>query len=1388
MHRPDYFDEIQQNSFSLWRQLEQNRELAAPWHQLFKQVQSPRHVLSELLQNADDAEATEVTVRLQDGMFSFAHNGRDFSRDDFASLCRFGYSNKRLLRTIGFRGIGFKSTFSLGDTVELITPTLAIAFHKTRFTLPQWLDGRKTSAGLTQILVKFADEQRQKELENNITEWLNSPFSLLFFNHIRSLRLGEKELSWKNLGNGPVPGSEKMTLNGDHAPYLVIRSDTEPFPDEALNEIDEERLLEIGESANLPPCKVELVLGAPGQLFVVLPTGVRTSLSFAVNAPFIQDPARLKIKDPEISFTNRWLLERIGRLAAQTMLQWLESENLDLLERAKSYDLMPGSDGQDNTLEYSCKMVIEKAFLSVVQGQPYVLTDKGDLTLSGKSAIVPEILWDIWSDAQIAEILKEEGESPLLLSRYVNEINRTKLSANKAVSSFEPDDVMNILTRMTPPKPTSWASLLELWNFAGRWRYSWKYKILNIYPVRGRDILLTANKVVRLGEKKLLQSDDDWNFLSEYLLVLDVNWLRFLTEQRRISEDANNDSLREKVTASDQLLNRAELDKPSNVDLVLEKVAEVIFASQSLSLKDYVRITQIASRLNAKTGSSFKFFTQDGQLRSLSETILFDEKGLLEEFIPPTLRKRVLLQEQYSKDFLSCTREEWLKWIDSGNAGVRSFIPISKKSQSIYGESRISKEVEDRGQPSDAIGYQYKTSTYTLDDWDFPAEYWKYWKACAQDDASFWTRLVEQILSHRAIWEPAQTARAFHVATTGNKKPLVYKPLLPTWILEFQKLPCMRDTRGNYFVPRDLMCRTQQTEPLMDVEPFVDARLDTEASRPLLILLGVRDTPTGPIQLVERIRALAKASKPPVLELTKWYQRLDALLESCSTEDQQYVAECFRKEKLMLADDETWQTSETIYISAEEHDVPGAALVYSLVNQLSLWRKIGVNERPTAELAIQWLKGLPVNAKPSTSETQRIKSLLGRHPVRVWRECGRWLNLSGEWVSVESLKYCLTMKSLFRYGNLFEWVKSETADLQMLSIDLTQELPFSVLPTLASQVERNIDQTSDHGRSVSLGWLQTLGHLLFYIKLADEAKTQNIRAQAKRLSVSEGTQVPSITTLPYLDGKPAGIAEQEDLVWIHQTIYMTNLSKAKLASRLSKQIAAVFDWTEMEALLTYCFERSEDSIRSYLEENFVLELDESSLGADDAPVTENEHQNDLVIESPSNLPFDFDESVETIILNSHADPADSGGGDAFEIAETRQSVHSGKNPQSKVSLVERFALSQDYKKIDDQQFVHTDGRLLIKSDGVFPWALKGANGKVFVNYWPREHCLELKPLDLPAEVWNLIEWDPEHHALLLEDHNGKPVQFLGKDLVESKQAGDIRLHPATYRVSLQKKV
>ena len=63
----------------------------------------------ELLQNADDANATKFKIIKSDEFLFVANNGRTFSQQDLESLCRSASSKKMKGETIGYRGIGFKS-------------------------------------------------------------------------------------------------------------------------------------------------------------------------------------------------------------------------------------------------------------------------------------------------------------------------------------------------------------------------------------------------------------------------------------------------------------------------------------------------------------------------------------------------------------------------------------------------------------------------------------------------------------------------------------------------------------------------------------------------------------------------------------------------------------------------------------------------------------------------------------------------------------------------------------------------------------------------------------------------------------------------------------------------------------------------------------------------------------------------------------------------------------------------------------------------------------------------------------------------------------------------------------------------------------------------------
>ena len=115
----------------------------------------------------------------------------------------------------------------------------------------------------------------------------------------------------------------------------------------------------------------------------------------------------------------------------------------------------------------------------------------------------------------------------------------------------------------------------------------------------------------------------------------------------------------------------------------------------------------------------------------------------------------------------------------------------------------------------------------------------------------------------------------------------------------------------------------------------------------------------------------------------------------------------FRRERIILAHDGCWVGAGAVFINSDETDVPGAALVRPAVNELALWRRVGVADRPTADLAIAWLGRLPTGQVLPAADQARVRALLGRYPSRIWTELGQWLNLAGEWTGVDRLRYAL---------------------------------------------------------------------------------------------------------------------------------------------------------------------------------------------------------------------------------------------------------------------------------------------------------------------------------------------------------------------------------------------
>lgn len=88
-------------------------------------------VFIELLQNADDAESRNVSVKISDDAIIFANDGRPFNEADLSAISRSGASNKERGKSIGYRGIGFKSATAISENILIYSSGAYFTFSKS---------------------------------------------------------------------------------------------------------------------------------------------------------------------------------------------------------------------------------------------------------------------------------------------------------------------------------------------------------------------------------------------------------------------------------------------------------------------------------------------------------------------------------------------------------------------------------------------------------------------------------------------------------------------------------------------------------------------------------------------------------------------------------------------------------------------------------------------------------------------------------------------------------------------------------------------------------------------------------------------------------------------------------------------------------------------------------------------------------------------------------------------------------------------------------------------------------------------------------------------------------------------------------------------------------
>ncbi|MGC8817501.1 MAG: sacsin N-terminal ATP-binding-like domain-containing protein [Candidatus Hadarchaeum sp.] len=1376
---PEFFEPVRRKALERWEQLEKDPELAGPWKHLFRQVQSPRHVLSELLQNADDAGARRVTVRIQEELFLFEHDGHDFTEEEFASLCRFGFSNKRTLYTIGFRGIGFKSTFSLGESVELLTPTLAVRFEKQRFTLPIWME-EAPDCDWTRISVHVQDEKRKDDLRKNFSEWIKSPASLLFFRHIEELEIEGRTIRKERVREGPVPGSEVIRLvSGKPFEVLYLASEEEPFPAEALQEIRQERDVE---DLNLPPCRVEVVLGlsGPQRLYTVLPTGVEVEMPFSCNGPFLQDPGRSGIKDPSISPTNRWLLTRLGQLAGRSMVAWLANQHLPVEERARAYELLPPRPREGSSLEAQASELLCKAFKEALGSHPVLLTADGKLTPRENCLAPPRRAYRVWEPADLLRVFEAPGFD--LLSPLVSEEARRRLDQWELLENLREEDVVGQLRHIRPvPRPRDFEGLQVLWSLVWRhrsqvgytaWRSSRQEEKplleLPLVPVGGSRELHPANEVVRLPEKYKHLSDEAWAFLTSLVVVVEPEWIEYLERGELVnSPDPEN---------AYDLLREIGLDRPSETGKLLAQACRHLFFQEAPTLEDHVRMAHLLAAFDAKAPETFRCITRDGQQRSLAQGLLATQDPQVEDLLPHSWQQAHLLHDAYFEGFRLCTRQQWEKWVASKKSGFLPLIPLIEK-QFIYYSSEIYKVrdfLKSRGY-SGNVDFYAQVRQVEITDYGFPEEVRKFWKKKAREDQAVWAKVFSLLV--RSLewfdWEKYACVRLTEYNYTHSRSVWLYgSQVVSEWIALLSSRPCLFDTNDQPRVAAELYMRTSATEPLLHVEPFVKSELDTKATEPLLRLLGVRDKPGRIDTLLERLRYLARVREPQSLlsEILKWYEALDRIL-SYQPETIEASRQAFHKEALVLTSRYEWRRAPEVFRS-ESEELPDVPVIHEAARGLRLWQCLGVRERPDAQSVLAWLGQLSSGQELQEGQSNAVRAALKQYPGAIWRQCGHWLTLDNRWTPTSQIRYRLTMQGLTKWADLHPSIKTATANFQMLSADIMREAPFAEIKDLGEAIEYRIIRRPTATGGTTPPWLKTMSWYLRRVTFSDEETTQRVRSTALRLERSRIVNFKSgeLEVMPYLDGAPAGTPTTPTVLWDEENIFI-GAKLSKCYEHLANELSKSFDENRVREAFHACIERDDAFIAEYFEEHFTLS--DEDFPFDQRDTTENEANEQT--HGTGLIPIAQLEEEE-----SSNEEEEESSNEEEEVTRVPRRRH------DRIFTVFRSyagALGFEWNELRER-FEHPGGSVIYRIEGrdsIFHWERLKSDGYLGMRYWVAPKTSVTGAFECPAEVWEAIRRYPDSCSMIVE-RSKQVFELPGRELLKLVESGRLTLFPAAYRL------
>ena len=295
------------------------------------------HFIYELLQNAEDAGASEVLFHLTDRSVEFEHNGpRLFSPKDVEAITSIGFSTKRDDPTsIGKFGIGFKAVFAYTSAPEIESGNYHFRIRDlvvpdTEGLSPASLGERKTCFVFPFDNPNKPPQRAREEIEENLRELDES--TLLFLSNIQAI-----EYDLPNVATGYL---KRKTIDASRIEISVKRP--EELVPEPSHYLRFSKDVTVEDADDLKCCRIAVAFGmttlenqdwkitplSPGRTCIYFPATKESSgLRFHLHAPFASTVARDSVREDP---ANIELLNHLANLIAESMSVIRDQDLLDV--------------------------------------------------------------------------------------------------------------------------------------------------------------------------------------------------------------------------------------------------------------------------------------------------------------------------------------------------------------------------------------------------------------------------------------------------------------------------------------------------------------------------------------------------------------------------------------------------------------------------------------------------------------------------------------------------------------------------------------------------------------------------------------------------------------------------------------------------------------------------------------------------------------------------------------------------------------------------------------------------------------------------------------------------------------------------------------------------